>query len=147
MAGFRRASILRPEAPALGIACVHKVSMGTLVLLPGMDGTGKLFQPFQEALDGRFPTSAISYPKDQYLSYEELKARVAPVLPTGTSYVLLGESFSRPLAISIASSKPAGLRGVILCASFVSRPAPRWLGGFASLLQSGASPRLLQNFL
>src|SRR5262245_1161350 len=121
--------------------------MGTLVLLPGMDGTGKLFQPFREALGDRFSSSALSYPTDQCLSYEELEARVVPRLPTESPYVLLAESFSGPLAISIASRKPSGLRGVILCAYFVSRPAPRWLAGFARVFQLGVSPALLQSLL
>src|SRR5262249_6320427 len=46
-------------------------------------------------------------------------------LPPQETYVLLGESFSGPVAISIAASQPRGLVGIILCATFASNPRPR----------------------
>ena len=120
--------------------------MGTLVLLPGMDGTGKLFQPFREALGDRLASSVVSYPTDQCFSYEELEKRVVAALPIGT-YVLMAESFSGPVAISLASRRPLGLRGVVLCNSFVTGPAPRGLQWFARAFQLGASPRFLRSLL
>ncbi|WP_228488314.1 hypothetical protein [Caenimonas koreensis] len=44
----------------------------TLVLLPGMDGTGDLFAPFIAAWKG--PVHVVRYPTDTALNYQELTA-------------------------------------------------------------------------
>src|SRR5438874_1223572 len=41
--------------------------------------------------------------------------------------VLVAESFSGPLALRLASARPSRIKAVVLCASFVCLPAPRWL--------------------
>jgi pimeloyl-ACP methyl ester carboxylesterase len=61
------------------------------------------------------------------LIYPSLKDVAAPDGP----FVAVGESFSGPLAPMLAARRPAGLRGVILCASFVRFPLrvpERWRG-------------------
>jgi pimeloyl-[acyl-carrier protein] methyl ester esterase len=95
----------------------------TLVLLPGMDGTGALFQPFIAALSPEIPIAIVSYPPDQALGYKELQALVMASLPS-EPFVLLGESFSGPIAISVAAQHPPGLVGVVLCCSFSENPRP-----------------------
>jgi pimeloyl-ACP methyl ester carboxylesterase len=94
-----------------------------LVLLPGMDGTGELFQPLLEALGPSQISIVVSYPEAKPLTYAELESFVRTHLPTGP-FVLLGESFSGPIAISIAASNPQGLQGVVLSCSFASSPRP-----------------------
>jgi len=101
-----------------------------LVLLPGLDGTGKLFAEFVTVLDSRVGAVIVAYPPDQSLGYEALETRVLGVLdtlPPGQRFVLLGESFSGPLAIRLAARAPGGLVGLILSASFARNPFP-WLG-------------------
>lgn len=98
--------------------------MLTIVLLPGMDGTGTLFEPFISALGGEFSVQIVRYPTTGALGYEELEAHARRSLPTTGRFVILGESFSGPIAISIAASHPAGLIGLILCATFVRNPRP-----------------------
>lgn len=93
-----------------------------LVLLPGMDGTGDLFSAFVAAI--RVPTQVVRYPVDQPLGYPALVDRVVAELPQDEPYVLLGESFSGPIALAIAALKPPLLRGVVLCCSFASNPRP-----------------------
>ena len=95
-----------------------------LVLLPGMDGTGDLFEPLKKAMGPHAAIDVVRYPGQQALGYDELEPLVRAQLPPHEPFVLLGESFSGPLAISIAASRPAGLRGLILCCSFARRPAP-----------------------
>jgi pimeloyl-[acyl-carrier protein] methyl ester esterase len=95
----------------------------TLVLLPGMDGTGALFQPFIAALSPKIRIVVVSYPPDQALGYKELQALVMASLPS-EPFVLLGESFSGPIAISVAAQNPPGLVGIILCCSFSENPRP-----------------------
>ncbi|MBC3874054.1 alpha/beta fold hydrolase [Undibacterium sp. LX15W] len=98
--------------------------MATLVLLPGMDGTGDLFSPFIDALGDRVKTVVIRYPTDKALSYEALISFVRSALPPNEPYVLLGESFSGPIAISLAAEAPKHLRGIVLCCTFARSPRP-----------------------
>ena len=106
--------------------------MTTLVLLPGMDGTGDLFAPLLRQLDPRLSVNIARYPRNMALSYAQLETYAKAVCPMNQPYVLLGESFSGPLAIKLAASNPAGLQGMILCASFAANPMPA-LAPFARL--------------
>ncbi|MFN3987436.1 MAG: alpha/beta fold hydrolase [Rhodocyclaceae bacterium] len=96
----------------------------TIVLLPGMDGTGELFGPFIHALDGAFDIQVVGYPTDRALGYDALEALVRSTLPRDRPFILLGESFSGPIAVSIAASPPPGLQALVLCASFAACPMP-----------------------
>jgi pimeloyl-ACP methyl ester carboxylesterase len=95
-----------------------------LVLLPGMDGTGDLFAPFVAAMQGEFRCVVVRYPSGEVLDYDALEAVVRTALPQDEPYVLLGESFSGPIAVSLAASAPVHLKGLILCCSFVRNPRP-----------------------
>lgn len=102
-----------------------------LILLPGLDGTGLLFEPLLRWLTPELHSTVISYPGDQPLGYDELLDYVLARLPDDAPYVLLGESFGGPLAIRIASTAPRNLCGLILSATFVRKPVrwlPRWIG-------------------
>jgi pimeloyl-[acyl-carrier protein] methyl ester esterase len=103
-----------------------------LIILPGTDGTGSLLRPFVEALGPDANVVVVNYPTQQTLGYSELEQLVRPILPTSESFVLLGESFAGPLAISIAASQPVGLVGVVLSASFARYPIS-WLRPLAPL--------------
>lgn len=98
--------------------------MTTLVLLPGLDGTGLLFADFIAALGPDIKTIVVRYPTDQPLAYPELEAIARAHLPVDEDFYLLGESFSGPIAISIAATRPARLRGLVLCCSFARSPRP-----------------------
>ncbi|MDM0097102.1 alpha/beta hydrolase [Variovorax sp. J22G73] len=94
------------------------------MLLPGMDGTGDLFAPLTAALGPGAAVDVVRYSGTQPQSYAELEPLVRAQLPREEPFVLLGESFSGPLAISIAAAPPPGLRGLILCCSFARSPSP-----------------------
>ncbi len=96
----------------------------TLVLLPGLDGTGLLFTPLVAALPTSLRPIVLPYPVDRVMSYEELATAIEPQLPSDQPFVLLGESFGGPLAIMLAARRPAGLVGLVLCASFATSPRP-----------------------
>ncbi|MGV8038755.1 MAG: alpha/beta fold hydrolase [Thermoanaerobaculaceae bacterium] len=73
----------------------------------------------------------VTYPPADELGYPQLLEVVLAALPT-KPYVLLGESFSGPLAVMAAARRPGGLRGMILCATFIRCPiplVPRWAAG------------------
>lgn len=97
-----------------------------LVLLPGLDGTGDLFQWFIEALPPAFDATVVRYPPDDCLSEEELTGIIQSAFPALGSFVLLAESFSTPLAIRCAARSPRGLKGLVLCAGFAADPAGLW---------------------
>jgi pimeloyl-ACP methyl ester carboxylesterase len=103
-----------------------------IVLLPGMDGTGELLRPLAKRLSAHRPVHLIDYPVDRFLNYDQLVLYVKARLPDDR-FVILGESFSGPVAIEIAAteSKAAGL---ILAASFARHPLPTLLTAFTGLL-------------
>jgi pimeloyl-ACP methyl ester carboxylesterase len=117
-----------------------------LVLLPGLDGTGKLFAEFLEALDLQSNAHVVPYPPDVPSGYDELEPLVRAALPTQEPFVLLGESFSGPLAIRIAACPPAALVGLILCVTFASNPYPNlgWARRLAPFLPLKSMPRWLR---
>ena len=103
-----------------------------LVLLTGLDGTGASFLPLLARLPDWIMPVVASYPPDKPLDYAALLPKVLRLLPN-SPFVLLGESFSGPLAIMAAASKPPSLRGLILCATFMRNPVwfqPPWLRYF-----------------
>lgn len=103
-----------------------------LVLLPGLDGTKHLFEPLLREWEGECLT--VGYPATLPSDYATLLPLVLEALPRDREYLLLGWSFSGPLALMAAVREPQGLRGVVLCASFVEKPivwAPRFARHFA----------------
>lgn len=115
--------------------------MTTLVLLPGMDGTGALFAPLLRELSPAIQPLVVAYPPNERLGYAELAYRVEAQLPAADDYVLLGESFSGPVATLLAGRNPPGLRGLILACSFVRSPRPA-LAPFRRLARFLPSPML-----
>jgi pimeloyl-ACP methyl ester carboxylesterase len=106
----------------------------SLVLLPGLDGTGELFDPLIAHLPNWINPIVVPYPKDKPYGYSELKPIVNGKLPENSDFVIIGESFSGPLAVMTASDHPKGLQGIILCASFIIKPfrfVPSWLSIFS----------------
>ena len=124
------------------------MSVAAVVLLPGMDGSGSLFVDFASALAPDIETIVVSYPTDAAIGYAELEAIARGKLPASGPYFLLGESFSGPIAVSIAASAPAGLRGLILSCSFVRNPRPllRWLRAVVPVMPT-RFPSAVSNWL
>lgn len=98
--------------------------MRTVVLLPGMHGIGTTFADLVAALGPEVESIVVSYPADIPLGYTELEAIVRASLPVDRPYILLAESFSGPIAVTLAAAHPAGMRGLILSSSFVKNPRP-----------------------
>jgi pimeloyl-[acyl-carrier protein] methyl ester esterase len=91
------------------------------LLLPGLDGTGRLFGGFVRELPPSLEPEVVSYPRDVALGYEALLSR----LPLrGDPVWLVAESFSGPLAILAAAAHPE-VSALVLVASFATCPA-RW---------------------
>jgi pimeloyl-ACP methyl ester carboxylesterase len=115
-----------------------------LVLLPGLDGTGIGFERLVAALPG-VPVSVIRYASDA-AGYDSLLDFVRAALPQDARYVLLGESYSGPIAARLASENLPRLAGLVLCASFLSSPRPR-LAPLGRLLRFAPAQRVPTGFL
>ena len=119
-----------------------------VVLLPGMDGTGELFGRFVAARPPGVETRVIAFSRDQPRGYAELVEFVRAGLPTGGRWLLLGESFSGPLALRVAATAPPGLAGVVLAATFVRAPGPaRYVARLSNVLARARPPRRLLAWL
>jgi pimeloyl-ACP methyl ester carboxylesterase len=110
----------------------------TLVLLPGLNGTKDLFVSFQAAASTNFKIIVVEYPDDPNLGYDALQEIAQQSLPVNEEFILVGESFSGPIAIAIAASNPPGLVGLVLCCTFAQNPQPllnsfHWLPPIAPL--------------
>lgn len=105
--------------------------MTTLVLLPGLDGTGDLFEALRTQLSPTIAVRVLSYPGDAMLDHGQLADLVMAQLPRRGPFALLGESFSGPVAAAVAARcAPTAL---VLACSFVHSPHPR-LRALAPLL-------------
>jgi len=99
--------------------------MTALVVLPGLDGTATFHAEFVTSASPSFDAiSVVSYPPDKCLDYAALEILVRGSLPQTTPFVLLGESFSGPIALSIAARPPPNLVGLALSTSFAKSPVP-----------------------
>jgi pimeloyl-[acyl-carrier protein] methyl ester esterase len=111
-----------------------------LLLLPGMDGTGRLLGRLMFALTPRFQTQIVRYPVDRILGYDDLLERVE--LPQDP-FAVVAESFSGPLGIRIAAARPKNLTALILAGSFAQTPwpqIPRWLSALVHPILFRAPP-------
>ena len=134
------------------------------ILLPGFDGTGKLFAPLLRALPPGIEAPVVAYPADRQTSADELVEIVLGSLPTAEPYLLLAESFSGPIGLKAASLHQNLPAAIVLCGSFVRCPFQRnlvpvfspWAAGLARIrpprwivrryLLAGAKEELVELF-
>ncbi len=117
-----------------------------LVLLPGLDGSGRLFGAFSGCVSEAVEPHSIGYPNDRLWGYEELLAFVLERLPDGPC-ILLGESFSGPLAAMLAAAEPARVSGLVLVSSFARLPVPTWVAGMAGRFDAARCPHWFADFV
>lgn len=86
-------------------------------MLPGMDGTGELFEDFLQCYSGEVMVLRLPTQDDQ--SYASIAKIVSSELPD-SDFILLVESFSGGLVEHLMNEPH--LRGVIFVASFISGP-------------------------
>jgi pimeloyl-ACP methyl ester carboxylesterase len=96
-----------------------------LVLMPGLDGTGIMFQPFLDVLPSDVKATVITYPnEDKPLSYLQLVDHAAEKVPDDRPVVILAESFSGPIAINLLGRGLPNVKGAVFCATFAQPPHP-----------------------
>jgi len=96
-----------------------KVYILKLVLLPGMDGTGELFEEFLSYHDDEY--LVISLPQKGPQDYSSLAQSLENQLPK-EDYILLAESFSGGIVPELLKQDLTNMKGVIFVASFLSCP-------------------------
>jgi pimeloyl-ACP methyl ester carboxylesterase len=96
-----------------------------IVLLPGLDGTGDLFDRVSPFLSHAMPVKVVRYPLDPALGYAGYTALVRREIGAREVF-LLGESFSGPIAIRVATQLGKQVKAVVLVATFVKNPWPGW---------------------
>ena len=99
----------------------------TLVMLPGFDGTGLVFDPLLKHLSAGIEAQVVRYPADRVMSFQEHVNFARKQLPRKKPFVLLAESFSGPIGLQILSDPPDNLKGVLLVATFARHPTPFFL--------------------
>lgn len=119
------------------------------MLLPGLDGTGRMLEAFANELAGQYDVRILRYPPDAVWGYEALTRFVQATLPSDRAFYLVAESFSGPIGCSLAAQRTPGLAGLVLCASFVSSPLPllRPLAGLLRFAPVRAVPVRLLSWL
>jgi pimeloyl-[acyl-carrier protein] methyl ester esterase len=93
------------------------------LLLPGLDGTSKLFSRFVQLRPPSFSCEVVAY-DDGFAEFDEYINAVKVRLRADTKTVLVAESFSGPIATHVASRYPEQVAGIIFAASFVNPPHP-----------------------
>ncbi|WKD49606.1 alpha/beta fold hydrolase [Microbulbifer spongiae] len=119
-----------------------------LVLLPGLDGTGILFETVLPEL-GEMNVVSFPLPHDISQDYESLSNHVAQRLPD-EDFILVAESFFGGIAAVLSRKEIPRLKGIIFLASFLSAPKQLLarlcshlpIGYFARLPLSGVIHRL-----
>jgi len=96
-------------------------SSPTLVILPGLDGTGTLSEAFAGGNWDDRPVVVLPLPADGPQDYETLEDTLASQLPDGP-LILLGESFTSPLAARLARRERGRVEALILVGGFCSAP-------------------------
>ncbi len=98
------------------------------VFLPGLDGTGLTYRPLGEAMPENARVRVVNYPKDRKFSFKELVRCAYEQLPPNKQLVLIAESFSGPISISMAGTFPTNIKGIVFCATFMKLNRPLLLG-------------------
>jgi pimeloyl-[acyl-carrier protein] methyl ester esterase len=106
------------------------------LLLPGLDGSGRLFAPFEAELPTDWQVVIARYSPERELDYAGLETELRADFFDGSELptVVIAESFSGPLAIRLAASPPSSMRALVLVATFARAPVPRWLATIAAHL-------------
>jgi pimeloyl-ACP methyl ester carboxylesterase len=107
------------------MSAVQRNDVTTLVLLPGLDGTEIFFGPLLRHLPAWIRPVVIQYPTTGANDYRHLVEVVREQVASLGRFAVFGWSFGGPLALMLASERPADVTSVVLCGSFVTPPKPR----------------------
>jgi pimeloyl-[acyl-carrier protein] methyl ester esterase len=99
-----------------------------LLLLPGLDGTGEMFDYFLPQVPAGYEAKVVSYPRDRFVSLSGLAKIAAEAAPKDRPVVVVAESFSGPVALELARLGILDIRAFVFAASFALAPFPLLCG-------------------
>ena len=98
-------------------------SAAQVLLLPGLDGTGRLFAPLVAALPSSINAKVVTYPPGEALDLQALASLVLRHLPREKA-IVVAESFSGLVVLELLQSAANRLGGVIFVGAFAEPPRP-----------------------
>jgi len=96
----------------------------TTILLPGLDGTGLLFNRFLACSPDARGVSVLALPDDPKQDYQSLAETFSGRISMLESCHLVAESFSGPVGILLAHRFPEIIKRLTLVASLATSPVP-----------------------
>lgn len=117
-----------------------------LVYLPGIDGTRELRAEFVARLGRDREVVLIDYPADTPADYYKLYDYLLPKLPAGR-FVVLGQSYSGPIAALVAARLADRVAGLVLAVTFVTPPLPRPFRALTRLIGTGRMPHAMTDWI
>jgi pimeloyl-ACP methyl ester carboxylesterase len=115
--------------------------LSALLLLPGLDGTARLFSPLVPYLPAGWRAVPVAYPVTRVLDLDALVALARSHVVVGEPTVVIAESFSGPVGLRLANEHLSNLTGLVLVATFVTPPMGLVLRGLVRL-GAGVGARL-----
>jgi len=116
-----------------------------IILLPGLDGTGSLFDELIKSLGRDNEVEVISYDDISGQSFVEQAKEIAARI-TDMDVLLVGESYSGRVAYEISQILGLRVRAIVFIASFISSPS--FLSKFAGFLPVAMlNPNFLSTYL
>src|SRR5262249_10615411 len=91
------------------------------LLLPGLDGSGRLFRWFLAHVQDRDPV-VVRYPPEPGWQLDTYAACAAEAMSVAPRWLVVAESFSGPVAVRLL--RDPRIAGIVLVASFVRCPNP-----------------------
>lgn len=115
----------------------------TVVLVPGLDGTGELFGPVIGALGEDFAPTIVRYGDDLKPFEAHVDDVVAALDAAPGPSLVVAESFGGPVATTAAARRPDKVRALLLVATFVTRPTATvlWMRPWLRLFHRAPVPR------
>ncbi len=102
-----------------------------IILLPGLDGTGLLFEKLKENFPEKLDIEVISYDSIEGISYSDQASEIANRFE-GIDIYIVGESYSGRVAYELFKIRGRRVKGIVFLAGFISSPSI--LSKFAGLL-------------
>jgi pimeloyl-ACP methyl ester carboxylesterase len=111
---------------------IRQESRLKILLLPGLDGTGNLFEHFRKLLPSTLTSCVCPLPTDGDQRPESLAQNLAGTYLLNDDVVVVAESFSGPVAYELIRNYGSKIKGVVLVSSFLTVPRfllrlARWL--------------------
>lgn len=93
-----------------------------IILLPGLDGTGQLFQRLSQHLPAELDIEIVSYDAISAFSYSNQANELADRFKDGSIFIV-AESYSGPVAYKLYQLMGPRVKGILFLASFITKPS------------------------